>query len=113
MPFSGKTNGLLQERIHGTKNQGIELVHTIELFQGLQAFKARVENVSALNNATDQQENVIIFRNAINGYRFSLEQERMLTSSSLGPKGSFYRAINVSRNNEVMTYCLQKTKEKE
>jgi len=93
--------GAVQQRIHGPKNQGIELVKTIQLYQGLPVLKARVE-LSSENRGDHPQENATL-RDEIKGHRFTEEEKRLLASSMLNPEKIFYGAIGVSHGCEVFT----------
>ena len=79
-------NGSLSERIHGTKNQAIELVKTIQLFQGVQILKARVENkrISEVGCAR--------FLTKIPSFKMTNVQRNLLAESNLELREVFYRA---------------------
>ncbi|KAK3908005.1 Nonribosomal peptide synthetase lcsA [Frankliniella fusca] len=80
-------NGTLSKYIHGTKNQGQELVNNIRIAFGVEVLRTR----SVLGTAASQHS--IDFRNPIRNFDFSEDME-ILSSSGVDkePLTAFYRA---------------------
>jgi hypothetical protein len=81
-------NGDLQARIHGSKNQGIELVNTIQLCQGTQILKARCDRRQHLG----QSSYVVRFHNKMKYLKLTTSQSNMLSEMDVIPLSGFYRA---------------------
>jgi len=99
-------NGILQQRIHGSKNQGIELVKTLQICQGLAALKARFSSVSP------NRERCILFRSSYNDCKFTNVRKNLLSSLNLQVKSAYYRAVSMP-SGEIFTskpYLRQRRK---
>ena len=80
-------NGSLAKCIHGTKNQGKELMNTIRLIQGVQILKSRI---STANPTMKRFE----LKNVIKDFYFTEDQLKILAASNLcRPSVVYYRAF--------------------
>ncbi|KAE8740223.1 hypothetical protein FOCC_FOCC014275 [Frankliniella occidentalis] len=81
-------NGSLRQFIHGTKNQGQELINNVKLACGVQILRLRVATNSALH-----QSNVTL-RNQIQGFKFNEKEILSIEPLQLKkPIRVFYRAV--------------------
>lgn len=93
-------NGILAQFIHGTKNQGQELVNNVRLAFGVGVLKAR-----NLIPSLYCDQPVIEFRNRVQGFTFSKEERDLLSASNKfkEPITLYYRAL-IRR--QVYTTCM-------
>ena len=96
-------NGILCKCIHGSKEQGKELVNTIQLIQGIQILKAQCQFTKS-----GVQDNTA-FMNKVKKVRFNANQKSLISDSDLQPVSTYYRG---SRNKEVFTCKNYKRQEK-
>lgn len=69
-------NGTFAKLIHGTKNQGQELVNNVRLTFGVEVLKARIND----SHSSDNSQLVVEFRSKVKNYAFT-DQEKLLLSS--------------------------------
>jgi len=91
-------NGTVRLRIHGTKNQGIELVKTLQLCQGVEILRARYET------SDNDRERYALFRNKITDCKFTATEKNLLAASNLTPENAYFRAVFMPFG-EVFTCC--------
>ncbi|KAK3919934.1 Pyrimidine monooxygenase RutA [Frankliniella fusca] len=95
-------NGTLAKFIHGTKNQGKELVNNIRIAFGVEALRART-----LYCSTTNQPLTVELRNEIRNFNFSEEDVNLLHSLKT-PVKPFYRAIIRRESFTCSLYTRQK-----
>lgn len=100
-------NGTLAGFIHGTRNIGKELVNNVRLAFGVEVLQARVNEYRSSNN---EQSAVVEFRNKVRHYRFT-DQEELLLSSNKINKTSVQLFFRAKTRNQCFT-CSIYTRQK-
>ena len=98
-------NGILTKCIHGSKEQGKELVNTIQLIQGILILKARSQSVTT--RTRDLSTRLL---NKVKRIRFDANQQALFSNCNIvQPVSAYYRA---SINREIFTSKNYRRQEK-
>ncbi|KAK3920652.1 Ankyrin repeat domain-containing protein 17 [Frankliniella fusca] len=98
-------NGTFAKFIHGTKNQGKELVNNVRLTIGVEVLKARVNN----SHLSDDQHSAVEFRGKVKKYVFTDREKLLLSSHNVKTSVQLYfRALTKGQTFATSIYQRQK-----
>lgn len=102
-------NGTLAKFVHGTKNQGKELINNVRLAFGVEALKARVQRSADLGTLVHPFE----LKNIVKHYKFSDAEKKLLSAHNTKNCSVqvYFRAV-VSKSNTLTSSIYSRQKKR-